>query len=44
VASEEPIFTMVAARIRDIRIGPGSFLYILAGSDNGKALRVVPNP
>jgi len=44
VVSEEPIFTEIAARIRDIRVGPDGFLYILTDSDNGKLLRVVPNP
>jgi len=43
VVSEEPIFTEIAARIRDIRVGPDGFLYILTDSDSGKVLRVVPN-
>lgn len=29
VASEEPVFSEVAARVRDVRVGPDSMLYIL---------------
>jgi|TARA_B110000967_G_scaffold118907_1_gene121645 glucose/arabinose dehydrogenase len=43
VTGEVPIFTEIAARIRDIRVGPDGFLYILTDSDSGKVLRVVPN-
>jgi glucose/arabinose dehydrogenase len=43
VASERPVFPEIAARIRDIRVGPDGFLYILTDSDSGKVLRVVPN-
>lgn len=43
VASEKPVFPEIAARIRDIRVGPDGFLYILTDSDSGKVLRVVPN-
>ncbi len=43
VTSEVPIFTEIAARIRDIRVGPDGFLYILTDSDSGKVLRVVPD-
>jgi len=42
VVSEVPIFTEIAARIRDIRVGLDGFLYILTDSDSGKVLRVVP--
>ncbi|MFT4813120.1 MAG: glucose/arabinose dehydrogenase [Paracoccaceae bacterium] len=42
VVNEVPIFTEIAARIRDIRVGPDGFLYILTDSDSGKVLRVVP--
>jgi glucose/arabinose dehydrogenase len=42
VVSEVPIFTEIAARIRDIRVGPDGFLYILTDSDSGKVLRVIP--
>jgi glucose/arabinose dehydrogenase len=40
---ETPVFTEIAARIRDIRVGPDGYLYILTDSDSGKVLRVVPN-
>jgi len=43
VVSEESIFTEIGARIRDVRVGPNGYLYILTDSDNGKVLRVVPN-
>jgi len=42
VVNEVPIFTEIAARIRDIRVGPDGFVYILTDSDSGKVLRVVP--
>lgn len=43
VVSETPVFTEIGARIRDIRVGPDGFLYILTDSDSGKVLRVVPD-
>jgi glucose/arabinose dehydrogenase len=43
VVSETPIFTEIGARIREIRIGPDGFLYILTDSDSGKVLRIAPN-
>lgn len=43
VVSEVPIFTEIAARIRDIRVGLDGFLYILTDSDSGKVLRIVPS-
>ncbi|MFP6807877.1 MAG: PQQ-dependent sugar dehydrogenase [Pseudomonadales bacterium] len=39
---EKPVFPEIAARIRDIRIGPDGYIYILTDSDSGKVLRVVP--
>ena len=42
IVSEVPLFTEINARIRDIRVGPDGFLYILTDSDSGKVLRVVP--
>ena len=41
--AETSVFTEIAARIRDIRVGPDGYLYILTDSDNGKVLRVVPD-
>lgn len=43
VIDETPAFPEISARIRDIRVGPDGFLYILTDSDSGKVLRVVPN-
>ena len=43
VVSEASIFTEIGARIRDIRVGPDDFLYLLTDSDSGKVLRVVPD-
>lgn len=43
VVNEESIFTEIGARIRDIRVGPDDYLYILTDSDNGEVLRVVPD-
>lgn len=42
IVSEVPMFTEINARIRDIRVGPDGFLYILTDSDSGKVLRVRP--
>jgi len=43
IVSEAPVFTEINARIRDVRVGPDGFLYILTDSDSGKVLRVVPD-
>ncbi|MGV0034341.1 MAG: PQQ-dependent sugar dehydrogenase [Candidatus Azotimanducaceae bacterium WSBS_2022_MAG_OTU7] len=43
VVGEEPVFTEIDARIRDVRSGPDGFLYILTDSESGKLLRVVPD-
>ena len=43
IVSESPVFTEINARIRDVRVGPDGFLYILTDSDSGKVLRVVPD-
>jgi glucose/arabinose dehydrogenase len=43
IVSEVPVFTEINARIRDIRVGPDGFLYILTDSDSGKVLRIVPD-
>lgn len=42
VVAESPAFPEIAARIRDIRVGPDGYLYILTDSNSGKVLRVVP--
>ena len=42
VLNEKPMFTEINARVRDIRVGPDGFLYILTDSDRGKIFRVVP--
>lgn len=43
VVGEEPVFSEIGERIRDIRSGPDGFLYILTDSDRGKILRIVPD-
>ena len=43
IVSEAPVFSEINARIRDVRVGPDGFLYILTDSDSGKVLRVVPD-
>ena len=43
VVGEEPVFSEIGARIRDVRTGPDGFLYILTDSESGKLLRVVPD-
>jgi glucose/arabinose dehydrogenase len=43
VASEEPIFSEIGERIRDVRTGPDGYLYLLTDSADGKVIRVVPD-
>jgi len=43
VVGEETVFAEVGERIRDVRSGPGGFLYILTDSKSGRLLRVVPD-
>ncbi|MFT7043046.1 MAG: glucose/arabinose dehydrogenase [Candidatus Azotimanducaceae bacterium] len=42
VNAEEILFSEIDERIRDIRMGPDGFLYILTDSAAGKIIRVVP--
>ena len=40
--AEEPLFSELDARIRDVRVGPDGFLYLLTDSETGKLIRVKP--
>ena len=40
--AEEPLFAELDARIRDVRVGPDGFLYLLTDSEAGKLIRVKP--
>lgn len=42
VTDEEALFSNLGERIRDVRVGPDGFLYILTDSDEGKIIRVLP--
>lgn len=45
VVEEETLFAEVGQRVRDVRVGPDGFLYLLTetkGDVNGKLIRVVP--
>ena len=42
IASEEPVFSELEARIRDVREGPDGFIYLLTDGESGKVLRVKP--
>ena len=42
VVGEEILFTEIGERIRDVRVGPDGFIYILTDSSNGKIVRVIP--
>jgi len=42
VIAEESLFKEIGERIREIKVGPDGFLYILTDSDNGKLIRVRP--
>jgi glucose/arabinose dehydrogenase len=43
IVAEEPLFSELNARIRDVKTGPDGMLYILTDSQKGKIVRVVPN-
>jgi len=36
------LFSELDARIRDVRVGPDGFLYLLTDSETGKLIRVKP--
>ncbi len=40
VVAEEPLFSELGERIRDVRTGPDGNLYLLTDSDSGKVLRI----
>jgi glucose/arabinose dehydrogenase len=43
VISEEVLFEEIGARIRDVRVGPDGFLYILTDERRGRLLRIRPD-
>lgn len=42
VKSQETMFTELDQRIREVRVGPDGYLYLLTDSDEGKILRISP--
>ena len=42
VVSEETLFSELEARIREVRVGPDGYLYLLTDSEDGKIIRVKP--
>lgn len=42
VAGQQSLFGELGARIRDVRVGPDGYLYLLTDSDAGQLIRVVP--
>jgi glucose/arabinose dehydrogenase len=42
VVGQEVLFRELDERIRDVRVGPDGYLYLLTDSDNGRVLRVLP--
>jgi glucose/arabinose dehydrogenase len=42
VISETPLFSEVGERIRDVRLGPDGYLYLLTDSPEGSVIRVTP--
>lgn len=42
VVSEAPVFSEIAARIRDVRVSRDGNIYLLTDSDQGKVIRVSP--
>ncbi|RRJ83762.1 PQQ-dependent sugar dehydrogenase [Aestuariirhabdus litorea] len=44
VVGQQPLFTELGERIRDVRSGPDGRLYLISDSSNGTLYRVVPKP
>ena len=42
IVSEESLFSELGERIRDVRVGPDGYLYLLTDSESGKIVRVKP--
>jgi len=42
IVNEEALFSELDARIRDVRVGPDGYLYLLTDSESGKVVRVRP--
>jgi len=42
VVGEEPLFSELNARIRDVKVGPDGFIYLLTDSESGKLIRIKP--
>ena len=42
VVGQDVLFTELKQRMRDVRVGPDGYLYLLTDSANGQVLRVVP--
>lgn len=42
IVAEERLLTDLNARLRDVRVGPDGFVYVLTDSNNGALLRVSP--
>lgn len=42
-AEQEILLKELGARIRDVRVGPDGFIYVLTDDKNGKLLRLVPS-
>ncbi|GAB7272682.1 hypothetical protein DZS_40780 [Dickeya ananatis] len=40
IVSQERLLTELGERIRDVRVGPDGYLYVLTDQDNGKLLKV----
>jgi glucose/arabinose dehydrogenase len=43
VLAQEKIFTELDTRFRDVRTGPGGFIYLLTDSDPGTVYKVIPD-
>jgi glucose/arabinose dehydrogenase len=42
IVGEEILFSELGERIRDVRVGPDGFIYILTDNSKGKIVRVMP--
>jgi len=42
IIKEEVLFSEIKERIRDVRVGPDGYLYLLTGSQQGSVIRVKP--
>ena len=41
---QQSLLTALGERIRDVRLGPDGYLYVLTDNSNGRILKLIPTP